>query len=120
MIDATHDPALRSWVASANADDTDFPIQNLPYGRFRRKGSGQAWRIGDARVGPSVSRHWRSSSSARSGVARRSSPSSLVGSKARVISRAASRSTAASMVPTTANCSWNMSRARAWRSTTAS
>ena len=34
-IDATHDPALRSWVESANAADTDFPIQNLPFGRFR-------------------------------------------------------------------------------------
>ena len=47
-VDATHDPALRSWVASANADDTDFPIQNLPFGRFRRRGSGQPWRIGVA------------------------------------------------------------------------
>lgn len=33
-IDATHDPALRSWVASANASGTDFPIQNLPFGIF--------------------------------------------------------------------------------------
>lgn len=45
-LDATHDPALQSWVASANAADTDFPIQNLPFGRFRRPG--QAWRIGVA------------------------------------------------------------------------
>ena len=28
--------ALRSWVTSANDGDTDFPIQNLPYGVFRR------------------------------------------------------------------------------------
>jgi fumarylacetoacetase len=48
LLDFTHDPALRSWVASANADGTDFPIQNLPYGRFRRTGSGEAWRIGVA------------------------------------------------------------------------
>jgi len=34
LLDATHDPALRSWVESANADDTDFPVQNLPFGRF--------------------------------------------------------------------------------------
>jgi fumarylacetoacetase len=34
MLDATHDPALRSWVASANTEGTDFPIQNLPFGRF--------------------------------------------------------------------------------------
>ncbi|HWY49609.1 MAG TPA: hypothetical protein VNX70_19630, partial [Bryobacteraceae bacterium] len=38
MIDATHDPALRSWVESANRPDTDFPIQNLPYATFARKG----------------------------------------------------------------------------------
>jgi fumarylacetoacetase len=47
-LDATHDPALRSWVPSAQADDTDFPIQNLPYGRLRRTGSGEPWRIGVA------------------------------------------------------------------------
>ena len=46
--DATHDPALASWVASANAADTDFPIQNLPYGRFRRAGTSEPWRIGVA------------------------------------------------------------------------
>jgi len=33
--DATHDPALRSWVASANRPGCDFPIQNLPLGRFQ-------------------------------------------------------------------------------------
>ncbi len=48
MLDDTHDPALRSWVASANEAGTDFPIQNLPFGRFRRKGSSKAWRIGVA------------------------------------------------------------------------
>ena len=47
-LDRTHDPALRSWVESANRADTDFPLQNLPYGRFRRAGSGQPWRIGVA------------------------------------------------------------------------
>ncbi|MGC8711046.1 MAG: fumarylacetoacetase [Leptodesmis sp.] len=46
-IDATHDPALRSWVESANQPDADFPIQNLPFGVFRRPGSSQA-RIGVA------------------------------------------------------------------------
>jgi fumarylacetoacetase len=29
LLDATHHPALRSWVDSANADDTDFSVQNL-------------------------------------------------------------------------------------------
>ena len=48
MSDLTHDPALRSWVASANAPGCDFPVQNLPYGRFRRAGSDEPWRIGVA------------------------------------------------------------------------
>ncbi|MDB5958118.1 fumarylacetoacetase [Ramlibacter sp.] len=47
-VDGTHDPALRSWVVSANEADTDFPIQNLPFGRLRRAGSSDAWRIGVA------------------------------------------------------------------------
>ncbi|NML18620.1 fumarylacetoacetase [Azohydromonas caseinilytica] len=47
-IDHTHDPALRSWVASANVNDTDFPIQNLPYGAFRRRGTQEPLRIGVA------------------------------------------------------------------------
>ena len=33
MIDETHDPALRSWVKTANGHP-DFPIQNLPLGVF--------------------------------------------------------------------------------------
>jgi len=37
--DATHDPALKSWVESANVPGCDFPIQNLPFGMFRKKGS---------------------------------------------------------------------------------
>ncbi|HZP88107.1 MAG TPA: fumarylacetoacetase [Burkholderiales bacterium] len=47
-LDTTHDPTLRSWVASANAARCDFPIQNLPFGRFRRAGSAERWRIGVA------------------------------------------------------------------------
>jgi fumarylacetoacetase len=35
MLDETHDPALRSWIAAANGGDTDFPMQNLPFGVFR-------------------------------------------------------------------------------------
>jgi fumarylacetoacetase len=35
-LNFTHDPGRRSWVESANAADTDFPIQNLPLGLFRR------------------------------------------------------------------------------------
>ncbi len=48
----THQPGLRSWVASAQQPGTDFPLQNLPHGIFRRRGSTEAWRggvaIGDA------------------------------------------------------------------------
>jgi fumarylacetoacetase len=44
----THDPSLRSWVATANAGDTDFPVQNLPFGVFRRAGTAEAFRGGVA------------------------------------------------------------------------
>jgi fumarylacetoacetase len=45
-VNETHDPALRSWLASANTATTDFPIQNLPFAVFRRKG--ETWRSGVA------------------------------------------------------------------------
>ena len=47
-IDATHDPTLTSWVAAANRDGGDFPLQNLPFAAFRRGGSGEAFRGGVA------------------------------------------------------------------------
>src|SRR5690554_2427407 len=47
-LNETHDPALKSWVASANAPDNGFPIQNLPFGVFRERGSEGAFRIGVA------------------------------------------------------------------------
>jgi fumarylacetoacetase len=47
-LNATHDPKLKSWVSSANEADCDFPIQNLPFGRFRPAGSQAAFRIGIA------------------------------------------------------------------------
>ncbi len=55
LTDATHHPALRSWVASANEPGTDFPIQNLPLGRFRL-GEQEAERAGDhaLRVGVAI------------------------------------------------------------------
>jgi len=46
-IDHTHDPDTQSWVVSANTPDCDFPIQNLPFGRFRLSMS-EPWRIGVA------------------------------------------------------------------------
>ena len=47
-MNQTHDPKLQSWVESANDPATDFPIQNLPFGVFRRKGSKEAPRGGVA------------------------------------------------------------------------
>jgi fumarylacetoacetase len=47
-LNETHDPALRSWVESANESETDFPIQNLPFGVFRRAGTSEAFRGGVA------------------------------------------------------------------------
>ncbi len=47
LLDATHDAALTSWLESANDLATDFPIQNLPFGRFRQAGEVD-WRIGVA------------------------------------------------------------------------
>jgi fumarylacetoacetase len=47
MLDETHDPSLLSWVESANAPDSDFPVQNLPFGRFRERHDSD-WRIGVA------------------------------------------------------------------------
>ena len=46
-LSSTLRPELRSWVASANISDCDFPIQNLPFGRFRTKAN-EPWRIGVA------------------------------------------------------------------------
>ena len=48
LLDFTHDAGLRSWVASANAPESDFPIQNLPIGVFRRAGSQEGFRPGVA------------------------------------------------------------------------
>jgi fumarylacetoacetase len=47
-LDETHDPSLRSWVESANAPSTDFPIQNLPFGVFKRSGESESPRVGVA------------------------------------------------------------------------
>ena len=42
-LDQTHDPARLSWVKQAN-EGGDFPIQNLPFGVFRRKAAGESFR----------------------------------------------------------------------------
>ncbi|WP_246791788.1 fumarylacetoacetase [Burkholderia perseverans] len=41
-LNLTHDPARRSWIESANHADTDFPIQNLPFGSVERDGRARA------------------------------------------------------------------------------
>lgn len=48
LLNETHNPALRSWLASANTSGCDFPIQNLPFAVFRRRGSAEAFRGGVA------------------------------------------------------------------------
>jgi fumarylacetoacetase len=47
MINETHDIGLTSWVSCAN-EHSDFPIQNLPFGIFKRKDKNEAWRGGVA------------------------------------------------------------------------
>jgi fumarylacetoacetase len=47
-LNQTHDPALRSWVESANQAGSDFPIQNLPFAVFRRQGTSETFRGGVA------------------------------------------------------------------------
>jgi len=49
-MDATHDPKLTSWVASANGHP-DFPIQNLPHGVFSPPGGGKR---GGVAIGNSI------------------------------------------------------------------
>jgi fumarylacetoacetase len=46
-LNETHDARLQSWVVSANGH-TDFPIQNLPFAVFRRRGRDEFWRGGVA------------------------------------------------------------------------
>ncbi len=48
VLDETHDSKAQSWVESANAADSDFPIQNLPFGVFRRRDAGAEARVGVA------------------------------------------------------------------------
>src|SRR5262245_22558960 len=47
-LNETHDPALESWVTSANDPAGDFPIQNLPLCVFREAGSVEPARAGAA------------------------------------------------------------------------
>ena len=47
-INETHDRNLKSWIESANAPSTDFPIQNLPFCVFTRSCSYENVRVGVA------------------------------------------------------------------------
>ncbi len=48
VLDETHDPTVQSWVESANLVGSDFPIQNLPFGVFRRRDAGAEASVGVA------------------------------------------------------------------------
>jgi fumarylacetoacetase len=48
LLDHTNDPRCRSWIESANAQNCDFPIQNLPIAVFRRGNSREEFRGGIA------------------------------------------------------------------------
>ncbi|MEP7038347.1 MAG: fumarylacetoacetase, partial [Acidobacteriota bacterium] len=45
-VNETHDQNLKSWIESANAPDTDFPIQNLPFCVFTRSCTYENVRVG--------------------------------------------------------------------------
>jgi fumarylacetoacetase len=47
-VNETHDPRRKSWIESANRTGNDFPLQNLPYGVFRRKGRDEPASVGVA------------------------------------------------------------------------
>jgi fumarylacetoacetase len=49
-LNETHDPNRKSWVESANRLGSDFPIQNLPFGVFRRGGEAR----GGVAIGDSI------------------------------------------------------------------
>lgn len=49
VLDETHDSKLQSWVESANLAGSDFPLQNLPFGIFRRRDANS-----DASVGVAI------------------------------------------------------------------
>jgi fumarylacetoacetase len=53
VLDETHDSKMQSWVESANVADADFPVQNLPFGVFRRRDTGAKAKVGVA-IGDSI------------------------------------------------------------------
>jgi fumarylacetoacetase len=53
-LDATHDPQASSWLASANRAGCAFPIQNLPFGVFRRQNESSAAFRGGVAIGDQI------------------------------------------------------------------
>lgn len=53
VLDETHDTKAESWVEAANVGDSDFPIQNLPFGVFRAHDTSSHARVGVA-IGDSI------------------------------------------------------------------
>jgi fumarylacetoacetase len=53
VLDHSHDPEAKSWIATANEAGNPFPVQNLPFGVYRKIGSADAFRACSA-VGNSV------------------------------------------------------------------
>jgi len=47
-LNETHDPSLKSWLATANNNAIGFPIQHLPFAIFRQKDTAEAFRPGVA------------------------------------------------------------------------
>lgn len=47
-LNDTHRVELTSWVESAQTPGSDFPIQNLPFGVFKRTGRNESARVGVA------------------------------------------------------------------------
>src|SRR4051812_46171433 len=47
-LNDTHRVELSSWVESAQTPGSDFPIQNLPFGVFKRTGRNEQPRVGVA------------------------------------------------------------------------
>jgi len=73
LLNETHDPALTSWVPSAQRRDGDFPIQNLPHGVFRRRRGLEGFRggiaIGDQILDMAVASHMPAFSDEAAGLA---------------------------------------------------
>ncbi len=47
-MNETHNPQLLSWIESANKPNAEFPIQNLPFGVYKKKFGGVVSHVGIA------------------------------------------------------------------------